>query len=59
MKYLWISKILLVSIGLISNEKKIIITFNTVFFHIIYCKTFEILPKHSVQYFMSESFTLN
>ena len=39
-KYLWISKISLVSIGLKSTEKKFATPFNTVFFHIINCKIF-------------------
>ena len=43
-KYLWISKILLLSIGLKLTEKKFTTSFNSVFFffffHIIHCKIF-------------------
>ena len=43
-KYLWISKILLLSIGLkLKKKKKITTPFNSVFFfffHIIHCKIF-------------------
>ena len=47
-KYLWISKILLASIGIKSTEKNITTPlFNCVFFHIINLKIFEKLPKHS------------
>ena len=47
-KYLWISKISLVSIGLKSKEKKFTAPFNPVFFFIlVIVKSFEILPKHS------------
>ena len=59
-KYLWISKILLVSIGLKSAEKNFITPFNPVFFFtlliVIY---FEILSKHSTSSFVSEFFALN
>ena len=46
-KYLWISKILLGSIGLKSTEKKITTPLNPVFFILIIVKSFETLPKHS------------
>ena len=39
-KYLWIFKILLVSIELKSAEKKFITPFNPGIFHIINCKIF-------------------
>ena len=39
-KYLWISKISLLSIGLKSTEKIFTTTFNPVFFHIINRKIF-------------------
>ena len=39
----------LVSIGLKSTEKDFTLPFNTVFFfHIIYCKIFEMRPKQRV-----------
>ena len=48
MKYLWIFKVSLVSIGLKSTEKKFTLLFNPVFFFILLIvKSFEILPKHS------------
>ena len=47
-KYLWISKISLISIGLKSTEKKFIVPFNSVFFILLTVNSFEILPKHSV-----------
>ena len=48
-KYLWISKISLVSTGLKSKEKKFTAPFNPVFFFfiLVIVKSFEILPKHS------------
>ena len=47
-KYLWISKISLVSIGLKSKEKNFTAPINPVFFFIlVIVKSFEILPKHS------------
>ena len=39
-KYLWIPKISLLSIGLESTEKKFTTFFSPVFFHIINCKIF-------------------
>ena len=42
------SKISLVSIGLKSTEKSIILPFNPVFFVLLIVSSFEILPKHSV-----------
>ena len=55
-KYLWISKISLVSIELKSAGKNIAIPFNPVFFWFFVCffyilltvKSFEILPEHKV-----------
>ena len=47
-KYLWISKTSLVSVGLKSTEKSFTIPFNPVFFILLIVKSFEILPKHSV-----------
>ena len=47
-KYLWISKISLVSIGLKSTEKNFTLLFNPTFFILLILKSFEILPKHSV-----------
>ena len=58
-KYQWISKILLVSIGLKSTEKKFTLPFNPAFFILILVKSFETLPKHSVYSFISEAFALN
>ena len=58
-KYLWISKILLVSLGLKSAEKEFTITFNPVFSRLLIEKSFEILPKGSTQSFISECFALN
>ena len=57
-KYLWISKILLISIGLNSTEKNFATPFNLFFFHImlLIVKSYEILPKHSAQSFNSEFF---
>ena len=46
-KYLWISKISLVSIGLKSTEKKFPIPFNLVFVILLIVKSFKILPKCS------------
>ena len=46
-KYLWISKMSLASIGLKSTEKRITIHFNPVFFILLNVKSFEISPKHS------------
>ena len=42
-KHLWISKILLVSIGLKSTEKKITVPFNPVFFILLTVTYLEIL----------------
>ena len=39
-KYLWISKISLVSIGLKPTQKIFLTPFNPVFFHTINCKIF-------------------
>ena len=48
-KYLWISKISLASIGLKSAEKKnIALSYNPGFFILLIVKSFEILRKHSV-----------
>ena len=50
-KYLWISKILLLSIGLKSTEKNFTLPFNPVFLLLLLLlivKSFVILPKHSV-----------
>ena len=47
-KYLWISTISLISIGLKSTKKGFTIPFNPVFFILLIVKSFEILPKHSV-----------
>ena len=47
-KYLCMSKISLVSIGLKSTEKTVILPFNPVFFILLIVNSFEILPKHSV-----------
>ena len=41
-------KLLLVSIGLKSTEKKMTTSPNPVFFIFLIVKSFEILPKHSV-----------
>ena len=46
-KYLWISKISLVSIESKSTEKKFTTPFNPVFFMLSIIKSFQILPKHS------------
>ena len=46
-KYLWISIISLVSIGLKSTEKIFTTPFNPAFFILLIVKSFEILPKHS------------
>ena len=46
-KYLWISKISLSSIGLKSTEQSFRTTFNHVFFILLIVKYFETLPKHS------------
>ena len=46
-KYLWISKISLVSIESKSTEKKFTAPFNPVFFVLSIVKSFQILPKHS------------
>ena len=47
-KYLWISKISLVSIELKSTEKNFTTPFNLVFFILLIVKSFEMLRKHSV-----------
>ena len=48
MKYLWISKISLVSVGLKSTEKKFATPSNYVFFFILLIvKSIEALPKHN------------
>ena len=47
MKYLWISTISLVSMGLKSTEKKFAIPFNPVFFILLIVKSFEALAKNS------------
>ena len=50
----------LISIGLKSTDKNFTLPFNLVFFFtLLIVKSFKILPKHSVQYFISGSFTLN
>ena len=46
-KYLWISKIWLVSIGLKSVEKNFALSFNPIFFKLLIVKSFKILTKHS------------
>ena len=46
-KYLWISKISLSSIGLKSTEKHFRTPFNHVFFILLIVKYFETLPKYS------------
>ena len=46
-KYLWLSKILLVAIGLKSTEKKLTTPFTPVFFILSIVKSFEIFPKLS------------
>ena len=46
-KYLWISKISLLSIGLKSIKKHFTTPFNPAFFILLIVKSFEILPKHS------------
>ena len=50
------SKISLVSIGLKSTEKSFTLRFNPSFFILLIVKSLEILSKHSVQFFISESF---
>ena len=55
-KYLWISKISLVSTELKSTEKKFTIPFNPIFFTILNVKSSEVLPKHSAESFISEFF---
>ena len=55
-KYLWISKLSLVSIEL-KSTKKITASFNPVFYFILsIVKPFEILPKYNSKYFISEIF---
>ena len=46
-KYLWISNISLLSIGLKSTEKNFTTPFNPVFFILLIIKSFETLPKRS------------
>ena len=46
-KYLWISKTLLVSIASQSMEKTFTTPFNPIFFILLILKSFEILPKHN------------
>ena len=46
-KYLWISKISLVSIGLKSTEKNLTTPFHPDLFILLILKHFETLPKHS------------
>ena len=46
-KCLRTSKISLVSIELKPTQKNFTIPFNLNFFHVINCKSFDILPKHS------------
>ena len=57
-KYLWISKILLVSIALQKTEKIFILLFNHVFFILLSVKSFEILPRYNRYGFISGSFDL-
>ena len=45
--------------GLKSTEKNFTLPFNPVFFILLIAKSFEILPKHSVFPFVSESFASN
>ena len=46
-KYMWISKILFVSIGLKSTEKKFTASFHPVFLELLILKSSETLPKRS------------
>ena len=50
-KYLWISKTSVVSIGLKLTEKNCTIPFDLFFFILLIVKSFEILPKHSAKSF--------
>ena len=47
-KYLWISKISIVSITLKSTEKTLTTPFNPVFFILLIGKSLEILPKNGI-----------
>ena len=47
-KYLWISKISIVSITLKSTEKTLTTPFNPVFFVLLIGKSLEILPKNGI-----------
>ena len=59
-KYLWIYKLSLVSIGLSSTGENFTILFNPVFIlKLIIAKYFGILPKHSALSLISDSFALN
>ena len=57
-KYFCISKITVVLTELKSTEKHFILSFNPVFSYQI-IKSFEILPIHSVKFFILVSFALN
>ena len=52
------SKVLLVSIGLKSNRKKILKLLLVLFFMLLIVKSSKTLPKNSAQSFISELFTL-
>ena len=58
-KYLWIPKISSASTLSISFEKSLIHPYNSVFFYLSTKKSFETLPKHNGDAFISESFALN
>ena len=57
--YIYIYIISLLSIGLKSTEKNFATPFNPVFFILLIVKSFDTLPKHSAQSFISQSFALN